>query len=56
MNIELKIILKTISYRLLAIIASIPFIGIKGSIQLHIILAIIYYVHEKIWSLSKTEA
>lgn len=52
MNKELKHFAKAVCYRILAIIVSIPFIGLKGSIELHFALSLVYYFHEKIWDLS----
>jgi uncharacterized membrane protein len=49
MNTELKVIIKSICYRFLAILASIPFVGIVNSLKLHIVLTLVYYIHEKIW-------
>ena len=43
-------LVKTLTYRILALLATIPVTGLIMAIEIHILLAIIYYIHERIWT------
>ena len=41
---------KTFCYRILAYMATVPFTGPLVALEIHVILAVIYYFHERAWS------
>jgi uncharacterized membrane protein len=41
---------KTFCYRILAYMATVPYTGPLVALEIHIILAVIYYFHERAWS------
>lgn len=49
METRSRSLIKTLSYRVLATLATIPFTGLSRAIEIHIILSLIYYVHERLW-------
>jgi len=49
MESKKRSLLKTISFRLLAIAATIPFTGLTTAIGIHILLGVLYYIHERAW-------
>lgn len=42
-------LLKTVTYRALGILATVPFTGVSTALWIHLVLAVIYYVHERLW-------
>lgn len=40
---------KTVTYRAVALVATIPITGVSSAVKLHVVLMIIYYIHERIW-------
>lgn len=43
-------LVKVITYRLLALIATVPFTGLSMAIGIHVMLMVIHYVHERAWA------
>ena len=50
MELQKRTLVKTLTYRTAAILATIPFTGLTTALGIHIILMLIYYVHERIWN------
>jgi uncharacterized membrane protein len=42
-------LIKTLSYRALATLATIPFTGLSTALQIHLVLSVIYFAHERLW-------
>jgi len=49
MDSNKRTLVKTITYRVAAILSTIPFTGLTTALGIHLILAIIYYIHERVW-------
>ena len=47
METQRRTLVKTVTYRTAAILATIPFTGVVSAISIHVVLALIYYVHER---------
>lgn len=43
------IMCKTISYRILALLGTLPFTAVATAVEIHVVLSIIYFVHEWVW-------
>jgi uncharacterized membrane protein len=43
-------LIKTFTYRVAALAATVPFTGFGTAIGIHLVLMGIYYVHERIWN------
>jgi uncharacterized membrane protein len=50
MELQKRTLVKTVTYRVAAILATIPFTGLTTALSIHIILMLIYYVHERLWT------
>ena len=50
MELKSRSLVKTVTYRLLAILATVPFTGLATALEIHFILALIYYIHERVWT------
>ena len=40
---------KTVTYRVLGFLATVPITGWDTALWVHIVLAVIYYIHERAW-------
>jgi len=49
MEFHKRTITRTISWRIIATLLTIPFTGLSTAILLHILLTIVHYIHERIW-------
>jgi len=43
-------LVKVMTYRILAIAATIPFTGVSMALGIHAMLMILHYVHERAWA------
>jgi len=43
------IVLRIISYRILAIVITSVIVGMKTSLIIHLILTVVHYLHDKMW-------
>ena len=50
MDLQKRTLIKTVTYRTAAILATIPFTGLTSALEIHFILMLIYYVHERVWT------
>jgi uncharacterized membrane protein len=50
MELQKRTLVKTVTYRVAAILATIPFTGLTTALGIHVILMLIYYVHERLWT------
>lgn len=48
-NIDKKVLYKAVSYRIIVLLVTIPWVGFHTAIGLSIMMTILYYIHEKIW-------
>ena len=46
---RIKTIIRTITYRIIALLITALWTGLTDAIFIHIILTIVYYIHERIW-------
>jgi uncharacterized membrane protein len=49
MELKKRTLVKTLTYRTAALLATVPFTGWGTAVGIHVLLAAIYYVHERIW-------
>lgn len=49
MDTQKRSLTKTLTYRIAAILATIPFTGVATALGIHVILAVLYYIHERVW-------
>lgn len=49
MELKKRTLVKTITYRLVGILATVPFTGWGTALSVHLLLAVIYYAHERAW-------
>ena len=50
MDLQKRTLVKTVTYRTAAILATIPFTRLTMALEIHFILMLIYYVHERFWT------
>ena len=48
-NIDKIVLYKAISYRIIVLLVTIPWVGFHTAIGLSIMMTILYYIHEKVW-------
>jgi uncharacterized membrane protein len=49
MEIKKRTIIRTISYRIIALLITAIWTGLNNAILIHIILTVVHYVMERIW-------
>ena len=49
METQKRTVAKAVTFRLVALLVTIPFTGFKVALSLQIILFILYYLHERVW-------
>lgn len=47
--IDKRALYKAVSYRLIVLLVTIPWVGLHTAIGLSIMMTILYYIHERIW-------
>ena len=46
---KIRTIIRTITYRIIALLITALWTGLTDAIFIHIILTVVHYVHERIW-------
>lgn len=41
---------KVVTYRVLAIVATVPLTGLSVALAIHVMLMILHYAHERVWA------
>jgi uncharacterized membrane protein len=49
MESQKRTVAKAVTFRLVALLVTVPITGFKVALSLQIILFILYYVHERMW-------
>lgn len=49
METKTRTIIRSITFRLIALAVTVPFVGIKIAIGIQLILLVAYYIHERLW-------
>jgi uncharacterized membrane protein len=44
-----RTIARTVGWRIIATVMTIPFTGLSTAISIHILLTVAHYVHERVW-------
>jgi uncharacterized membrane protein len=45
-----RTIVKSIAYRAVSLMVTIPITGLNTAVGLHLLLTVVYFIHERIWS------
>jgi uncharacterized membrane protein len=49
METHIRTIARTVGWRIIATIMTIPFTGLSTAILIHVMLTIAHYIHERVW-------
>jgi len=46
---KLKTFIKALTYRIVALLITAIWTGLPNAVVIHVILTVVYYIHERIW-------